>query len=300
MTKIAEGTSRLPPSVLQQQSPVPSASPIPRPHAETEPNVSVSRPHKKPLHFPSPKVRLKVNDLSERGSREFLDAVNAGELLENAVQGVVRALYTEASHVPGTRSVTLVLRPMGGVAYTTGKEIDHDHKEIHFSTGYIAGIPRTRKREEILGVIRHEMVHCFQWNAFGTAPGGLIEGIADWVRLRAGFSPPHWNRDGDGKWDAGYQHTGYFLDYLEERFGEGTVRRINERLRGKHYHEASFWLGLFGYEVSRLWKDYRKSLRKKADDDEPELIEKEEAEGADAIDPPRPVKPATEGACAAE
>ena len=45
-----------------------------------------------------------------------------------------------------------------------------------------------------------------------TCPGGLIEGIADWVRLRAGLGAKHWKQEADGKWDAGYQHTGYFLE----------------------------------------------------------------------------------------
>ena len=47
---------------------------------------------------------------------------------------------------------------MGGLAFTTRSEIDNDHKEIHFSTGYIGGIQADRVREEILGVVRHEMV----------------------------------------------------------------------------------------------------------------------------------------------
>ena len=35
-----------------------------------------------------------------------------------------------------------------------------------------------RARHEIQGVLTHEMVHCFQYNAKETCPGGLIEGIA--------------------------------------------------------------------------------------------------------------------------
>lgn len=47
---------------------------------------------------------------------------------------------------------------MGGVAYTTGSEIDDDHKEIHFSTDYIGGLSPERVKYEIIGVVRHEMV----------------------------------------------------------------------------------------------------------------------------------------------
>ena len=63
---------------------------------------------------------------------------------------------------------------MRGVAYTTG---DHHNKEIHFSLDYIKD-SANRSRDEILGVLVHEVVHCYQYNAKGTCPGGLIEGIA--------------------------------------------------------------------------------------------------------------------------
>lgn len=87
---------------------------------------------------------------------------------------------------------------MPGVAHTTGSRT---HKEIHFSLDYIANlatkpkhtpptpapsklpdnnapIPPNRARDEIRGVLTHEVVHCYQYDADGTCPGGLIEGIA--------------------------------------------------------------------------------------------------------------------------
>lgn len=106
----------------------------------------------------------------------------------------------------------------------------------------------------------HEMVHCWQWNALGTAPSGLIEGIADFVRLKAGLSPPHWKRECGGDWDAGYQHTGYFLEWMEEKCGEGTVRKINDGLRDKEYDEHDFWTGMFGSEVEEMWDEYSKGF----------------------------------------
>jgi hypothetical protein len=71
------------------------------------------------------------------------------------------------------------------------------------------------------------------------------------------LSPPHWKRETKGKkWDGGYQHTAYFLEYLEGRFGAGTVRAINERLRSRKYEEKEFWTGLLGRPVEQLWEDY--------------------------------------------
>jgi hypothetical protein len=231
----------------------------------------VPTPHKKPTP-PSPKrkplLRLEFRDLSEEGAKLFLTHLDCANVLEEAVSTVISTLYTSASHIPPTRSICMILRSMPGVAYTTGLDIDDDHKEIHFSTEYIKGIPKERLKEEMLGVITHEMVHCWQWTGRGKCPGGLIEGIADYVRLKAGFVPPHWKKEAGGDWDAGYQHTGYFLNWLEETMGEGTVIGINERLRETEYEEEKFWKHCCGDEVGKLWKRYEKSLKKEEEAEE--------------------------------
>lgn len=77
--------------------------------------------------------------------------------------------------------ISLVLRPMPGVAHTFGSPT---HKEIHFSLDHIRN-SESRAREEILGVLTHEMVHCYQYNGLGKTPGGLIEGIAGLCGPRA-------------------------------------------------------------------------------------------------------------------
>lgn len=213
--------------------------------------------------FETPKLRLHLNELGHEGSSIFLSNIKGNEDFEQQVQNVLNLLYTKDCQRPETRSVTLILREMDGVAYTTGIDLDNDHKEIHFNLNYIK-IPRGEgQRHELLGVLCHELVHCFQWNAEGTCDGGLIEGIADWVRLNAGLAAKHWKQDAKGDWNAGYQHTGYFLDYLENRFGPGTVRHINACLRKGDYDEdALFKECCDGQCVKELWKDYAKHLEK--------------------------------------
>lgn len=219
--------------------------------------------------FPLPKLRLHVQDAMHPGASRFLAAVDAPALLSRSVQTVLRLLYvspqkhrahdddegedsTRSSSSrpsrprytpPPTRSVTLFLEDMDGVAYTKGMDLDDDHKEIHLSMGYVKGIRRAPTTSghgggdiagayEIEGVLVHELVHCFQYNGKGRCPGGLVEGIADWVRLNARLGAPHWRRDTvPDRWDQGYERTAYFLDWLEARFGRGTVRRMNEALR---------------------------------------------------------------------
>ena len=207
--------------------------------------------------FPTPLFRLHIDDLSHKGAGRFLSAGDPQQCLDNAMKVVLHLLYNRETW-PGVRSVTLVLADTDGVAYTTGKSIDQDHKVIKLSLDYVANISPELLTTELMGVVTHEMVHCWQHTGFGTAPGGLIEGIADFVRLRAQLAPPHWKRDSDGDWDDGYQHTGYFLDWLDRKFGTGSVKRMNELLRNSKYDEDEFWPKLFGSKVSQLWERYQK------------------------------------------
>jgi len=281
-------TTPLPPSVfmlpISASAPTQTSVPPPSKESATPKSETTTTKPSKPT-FPLPKLRLEVRDLSHDGTETFLSSVIASKALATAVQSVLSLLYespaSQTTTVPPTRSVTLILRSMPGVAYTTGSELDSDHKEIHFSLDYIHNsISPSRTTAEIMGVLTHEMVHCYQYNAFGTCPRGLIEGIADWVRLNSNLSPPHWKKEASEKWDAGYQHTGYFLEYLEMRFGEGLVRRLNEKLRIERYEEERFWMELCGRPVEQLWEDYQKCLEKgtkKAEDEEGILVENEDA-----------------------
>jgi len=94
----------------------------------------------------------------------------------------------------------------------------------------------------------------------GSAPGGLIEGIADFVRLRAGLAPPHWRPGRGERWDQGYDVTGYFLDWIERRHA-GFVRGINAILKDTKWDEDFFKL-ITGRSVHDLWKEYRKEMDK--------------------------------------
>lgn len=292
-------TSPLPPLVFMPAqssrssapAPTPTRLPAQHPTSSAEFDAAGSKPLSTSPAFPLPKLRLEIRDLNHEGAQTFLKAVIASKALSASVQSVLSLLYqspdSPTTTVPPTRSVTLILRSMPGVAYTTGSDLDGDHKEIHFSLDYIhSSISPSRKTAEIMGVLTHEMVHCYQYNAFGTCPGGLIEGIADWVRLNADLSPPHWKKEATGKWDAGYQHTGYFLEYLEQRFGIGTIRRMNEKLRIHRYEEKRFWTELLGRPVEQLWGDYSESVEnetKKNEDEECVMVEREDVSAATPV-----------------
>lgn len=73
---------------------------------------------------------------------------------------------------------------------------------------------------------------------------------------------PSWKREASGEWDGGYQHTGYFLDWLEQEFGPGTVRKVNKCLRKGKYDDDLFKKCCEGNSVKKLWELYRESLEK--------------------------------------
>ncbi|KAJ5166970.1 uncharacterized protein N7482_005751 [Penicillium canariense] len=284
-----------------------SAIPQPNPRDEAQSLDTKDRGQKKPeknVHIPKPKFRLHAEDLRHPGSTAFLVYIpNVASTLDTALSNIVRYLYTAPEYesteagsapkskrpffcpsIPPTRSVTLFLRDFSGVAYTTGTELDDDHKEIHLSLPYIKHCKESSSKadpvDELAGVLTHELVHCYQHTSppdseksgkdIPNPPGGLIEGIADFVRLKAGLSPPHWKRptssaEREKEWDAGYQHTAYFLAWIEDVWvGRGAIGMLNDRLFRVGYvsgekgdsDEVGFWESLFGAGVAELWGEY--------------------------------------------
>ncbi|KAG6652526.1 uncharacterized protein LOC122309166 [Carya illinoinensis] len=145
------------------------------------------------------------------------------------------------------QKVSLFIDDRDGVAYTS-------NNEIHVSARYINGYSGNVKNE-ITGVLYHEMTHVWQWNGNRQAPGGLIEGIADFVRLKAGYVPGHWVQPGQGdKWDQGYDVTARFLDYCNS-LKNGFVAELNKKMRTGY--SANYFVDLLGKSVDMLWSDYK-------------------------------------------
>ena len=167
------GTSPLPPLVFMPAQSTrtsgPAPTPTPVPHSTGKLSAagsesSISLPSSKAPKFTLPKLRFEIRNLNHAGAEAFLEAVIASRALVTSVKSVLELLYhspdSPTTTIPPTRSVTLILRSMDGVAYTTGSDLDSDHKEIHFSLDYIhKAIPTSRKAHEIMGVLTHEMVH---------------------------------------------------------------------------------------------------------------------------------------------
>jgi hypothetical protein len=126
--------------------------------------------------WPIPQFNVHIEDLAHPGVAVFFGAVGHNPLaaLRASVLASFQWLYSPQTVPRSVKTIEVVLRAMNGVAYTFG---DAEHKKIHFSLNYIHDSAH-RARDEVLGVLTHEVVHCYQYNAQGTCPGGLIEGVA--------------------------------------------------------------------------------------------------------------------------
>ncbi|KAG6406618.1 hypothetical protein SASPL_134224 [Salvia splendens] len=138
---------------------------------------------------------------------------------------------------------------MDGVAYAS-------NNEIHVSARYINDVSGDVKRE-ITGVLYHEMAHVWQWNGNGqSVPDGLIQGIADFVRLKANYAPAHWVGKGGGdRWDERSDVTARFLDYCDGLKSGTFVAELNKKMRDGY--SPSFFQELLGKSVDTLWADYK-------------------------------------------
>ncbi|KAG4424070.1 hypothetical protein IFR04_002766 [Cadophora malorum] len=215
---------------------------------------------------PLPKFGLQLKDWTSEGSRRFLQAIPSTEQLEEAARFIIDLLYPHETTIPDIASVTFiitsnrVLKSFQAIAYQCENDLDDSHREIHIYSKWLEELDETAYQFELLGVIRHELVHCFQPVPHASVPPGLIEGIADWVRLRSGLGREEWKASSEGRWDQGYDHTAYFLEYLSRRFDDSVVVGLNQRTFSGEIDDG-LWAELCGEKIDRLWIDYGASLK---------------------------------------
>ena len=183
---------------------------------------------------------------------------------------VINLLYTpsSASVIPQIHTLWIELKDMPGVAHTATTS-DPTKKRITLSSQYFHSVYKRGNSEEtskalllqeLKGVMIHEMVHVYQHNGQGSADPGLIEGIADYIRLEANYAPVHWAKNKTRAWNSGYDVTAYFLQWVAERRGEngdgGFVQQLNVTLSNCKWEEALFEK-LTGSSLDALWKAYQ-------------------------------------------
>ena len=159
-------------------------------------------------------------------------------------------LYRKPDEPRAPGMVTLRVYDFDGVANAGGGT-------INLSTRHLAKYRGAALKEEITGVLVHEATHLYQYN---DGPGGLIEGIADFVRIEAGHHSIN-RRTRGGNWDDGYTTTGFFLSWLDDQYPDfgyklnlKLTRDDNQRWSDQVFED------LTGKDVDTLWQEYQATL----------------------------------------
>ncbi|CAN6304737.1 unnamed protein product [Urochloa humidicola] len=144
--------------------------------------------------------------------------------------------------------ITLLVEDISGVALTS-------NNRIHLSARYVGSYSGDVKTE-VTGVLYHEVSYVWQWGMqqfYGANPG-IFQGIADYVRLKAGYAPRNWVQPGQGgRWDQGFDVTARFLNYCDS-VKPGFVAQLNAKL--KYGYSDDFFAQITGKPVTQLWQDY--------------------------------------------
>ncbi|HEX2881155.1 MAG TPA: basic secretory protein-like protein [Polyangiaceae bacterium] len=173
---------------------------------------------------------------------------------------VCSIMYRTPEEVARTHdTITFVIDNHDGVAYAGGSE-------IHLSTGHIQNYPNADDALiEFRGVMVHETAHLYQTNG-GNSDGALIEGMADFVRVRAGYYGPGRCGGGDS-WDGAYTISGCFFswlagpcDYHDQHHPQNDLDigyRINAIMSdGKSAIQQEIET-TFGSDITTLWTQYK-------------------------------------------
>ncbi|KAL0422576.1 UNVERIFIED_CONTAM: Basic secretory protease [Sesamum latifolium] len=103
---------------------------------------------------------------------------------------------------------------------------------------------------------QRKYVPVLNWSGQGTAPGGLTEGIADYVMIKSTYYDPQgYTKPGQGgRWDEGYGVTARFLEYCDS-LRNGFTPELNNKMRKVYKDE--YFQELLGKPLRQVWSEYK-------------------------------------------
>lgn len=159
--------------------------------------------------------------------------------------------YTAPNHF------TITLKPIDGVAYTAGTDVTANSVWLKSEIG-----------GEAIGSLVHECVHVVQQYGDGSsAPGWLVEGMADYVRWFKYEPQSHgadiiWMRHlrkFTPRYNASYRVSANFLNWVSEKYDQNLVTKLNAAMRDGTYNRDT-WKQITGKSVVDLGEEWKKEI----------------------------------------
>jgi hypothetical protein len=180
--------------------------------------------------------------------------------LKSVACRVCTILYRDPAEVTRNPSaIRLFIHDYDGVAQAGGGQIE-------LSSRHVANYDQPDDALfEFMGVLLHETTHLYQMNR---GSGALIEGMADFVRIRAGHHRMS-RRNPGGAWTDAYTTSGFFFSWLAGPGGLQSDGRmpadpdigwaINEQLRDQWSDQV--FVERLQQPVDVLWDEYQQAIR---------------------------------------
>ncbi len=221
--------------------------------------------------FLTPRVEFRDFDGSTIGSQIFKQVIpNAENYMKQRCLDVAKILYRNSADAPKFRLLKFNLKNEDFVAHKFG---EGDQMTIEVSTQHLAKIYRDSGndsqviKDEIDGILFHEVTHGYNYSPTtgGTYDGSspfwaYTEGIADGVRIYAGFHQTRTPNVNDSrKWLGGYTTTGFFLQYVTQKYDKNFIYKFNKAAKdlGNSWSFDNAFKDILGKDVETVWNEYK-------------------------------------------
>ncbi|MDK8183888.1 discoidin domain-containing protein [Paenibacillus sp. UMB4589-SE434] len=202
---------------------------------------------------------IEIQNLS--GSTLFEEAMpNAEKDITAILRKVNEIFYKNPLDMPlRVKKILVKIENVPGAAWISG---DSELKTLGISSQHLANVasnPNNSVRDEIIGMLYHELGHAYQYSNFD------VEAVADSLRYAAGYH----NRYGVGAGGTWHSNgTANFIRWIEDTKHRGFIRALNATSMipyGLQPNEILVWKenqiqSITGIGVNTLWSQYQQSL----------------------------------------
>lgn len=210
-----------------------------------------------PARADHPIMGFLMTNLSDADSTKFeseIGSIYAADLIENTTNFVLKMFNQLDSGAKNYDTVMVVVESFNAskIPYAQASTVGYT---IKMNWDYILNY-KGNKKDEFTSIMYRETTHVWQWNGKGKAPIGLLNGIADYARLTAGWPAKNWPKKGSGSsWKQSSVITAYFLQYCNG-LRDGFVANLNAMMKNHRYRD-SYFQTLLGKSVDQLWYEYK-------------------------------------------
>ncbi len=206
--------------------------------------------------------QISVDNRTADGSGALFDEAfpMPGEAVWQSARQVCALLYKTPDEVPVSPPIGLVIEEFFGIGEIgiTAPVIYIRLSSLHMESVAVEG---GSVRESVLGSLHYLLAIDYELDdEHPAAVRWVIEGLAFWVRYRAGYASID-DRSPGGRPTDDYKIAGFFFDWLDRTYPD-AVYRLNQSLDpadGIDWSERVFEQ-ITGKDLATLWNDYQASL----------------------------------------